>query len=153
MIKESEIDELFISLNGLRISHLFACHQAELSIESETDANHTRNPTDWNGAVNMTKKEEIDAFSSKIMHTQTKTLFLGSNIHVMIQVLKEGDGSHLPHGLSLMNTYTKMATGSKLVVVVVKNLTTTPITITKGVKITQVVAANAISQVGISTGS
>ena len=31
----------------------------------------------------MIKKEEIEAFLSKIIHTQTKTIFLGSNMHVM----------------------------------------------------------------------
>ena len=33
VIKESEIDELSVSLNGLRISYLLACHQAKLSVE------------------------------------------------------------------------------------------------------------------------
>ena len=45
-----------------------------------------------------------------------------------------------------------MATGSKQVAVMLKNLTATLITITKGVKITQVIAANAIPQVGVTSG-
>ena len=61
----------------------------------------------------MTKKEEIDGFSSKIMHAQTKTMFLGNNLHVMVQALEDGDGSCLPHRLSIMNAYTEMATGSE----------------------------------------
>ena len=76
-------------------------------------------------------------------------MFLGSNVHMMMQTLKDGDRPYLPHSLSIMNTYTEMTTGSKSVVVVVKNLTTALITITKGVKITGVMAANAISQVGV----
>ena len=36
MIKDSEIDELSVSLNRLRISYLLACHQAKLSIKRET---------------------------------------------------------------------------------------------------------------------
>ena len=35
IIKESEIDELSVSLNGLRISHLLAGHQAELSLKND----------------------------------------------------------------------------------------------------------------------
>ena len=62
-------------------------------------------------------------------------MFLGSNMHVMMQTLEDGDGPCLPHGLSIMNTYTEMTTGSKQVVVMVKNLTAAPVTITKGVKI------------------
>ena len=37
--------------------------------------------------------------------------------------------------------------------VVVKNLTTAPITIAKGVKVTEVIAANAIPQVGVAPGT
>ena len=78
-------------------------------------------------------------------------MFLGSNMPVMMHVMEEGDGPCLPHRLSVMNTYNEMATGSKAVVVVVKNLAATLITIAKGAKIAQVVAANAIPQVGIIT--
>ena len=56
---------------------------------------------------------------------------------------ERGDGPHLPHGLSVVNTYTKVISGSKWVAVVVKNLMATLITIAKGVKVAQVVAANA----------
>ena len=73
-----------------------------------------------------------------------KTMLLGNNMHVITQSLREGDGLHLPHGLSVMNMYTKVISGSKWVVVVVKNLMAVPITISKGVKVTQVVAANVM---------
>ena len=62
MIKESEIDELSASLNGLRISCLLACHQEKLSIGSEMAANQTMDPTDLDEAVKAIKKEEIDTF-------------------------------------------------------------------------------------------
>ena len=68
MMKEIKIDEFSASLNWLRISHLLACHQAELSIRSEATGTQTVDLTILNEAVKMTKKEEIDAFSSKIMH-------------------------------------------------------------------------------------
>ena len=100
----------------------------------------------------MINKEEIDAFSSRIIHVHTKTMFLGRNMHMMMQALEEGDSPSLPHRLSVMTSYPEMATGSKQVAVMVKNLTATLITITKGVKITQVVAANAKPQVGVSPG-
>ena len=122
MIKESEIDELSASLNGLRMSHLLACHQAKLSVGSKMTANKTMGLTDLNEAVKMIKKEEIEAFLSKIIHAQTKAIFLGSNMHMMMQILEGGDGPCLPHSLSVMNTYTEMTTRSKWVAVVVKNL-------------------------------
>ena len=34
-------------------------------------------------------------------------------MHVMTQALKGGDGPHLPHGLSVVNMYTKVISGSK----------------------------------------
>ena len=80
-------------------------------------------------------------------------MFLGSNMHVMMQALKEGTGSCLPHRLSIRNTYTEKATGNKRIVVLVKNLTTAPITITKGLNIAQVIAVNAIPQVGVTPGT
>ena len=68
MIKESEIDELSASLNGLRKSHLLACHQAEHSVRSEMPANQTIGLTDLDETVKAIKKEEIDAFWFKIIH-------------------------------------------------------------------------------------
>ena len=82
-------------------------------IQRETVANQTVDLTDLNKVVKMTKKEEVDAFSSKIIHGQMKTLLLGNNMHVVTQSLKGGDGPHLPHGLSVVNTYTEVISGSK----------------------------------------
>ena len=108
-------------------------------------------PTNLNEAVKTTKREEIDAFSSKIIHDQMKTMLLGSNMHVMTQTLRGGNGPHLPYGLSVVNTYTKGTTGSKCVVVVVKNLMAILITITKGIKVAQVVAVNVVPPVKLTS--
>ena len=48
MIKESEIDELLVSLNGSRIAWLLACQWAGLSIQRETVTNQTVDPTGLN---------------------------------------------------------------------------------------------------------
>ena len=79
-----------------------------------------------------------------------KTLLLGSNMHVMTQTLRGGNGPHLPHGLSVVNMYTKVTTGSKQVAVVVKNLMAILITIAKGIKVTQVVAKNIVPPVKLT---
>ena len=71
VIKESKIDDLSASLNGLRISPMLVCHQAELSLRSET-----MGLTDLNNAAKTIKKEKIEAFLSKITHAQTKNIFL-----------------------------------------------------------------------------
>ena len=153
MIKDSKIDELLASLNGLRISHLLACHQAEFSIKRESPADQTKDLANLNEAFKTTKREEIDAFSSKIIHGQIKTMLLDNNMHVMVQTLRGGDGLCFPHSLSIMNTYTELTTRSKWVAVVVKNLTATPITLTKGIKVTQVVAVNVVPLAEVVPGT
>ena len=104
VIKESEIDELLVFLHGSRITQLLACLQGGLLIWKETVTNKTMDPTDLNEVVKMTKKEEVDAFLSKIRHGLMKTLLLGNSMHVMTQSLKGGDGPYLPHGLRVVNT-------------------------------------------------
>ena len=139
MIKESEINELLASLNRLKMAQLLACQQAELLLKGEAAMHQAVDLTDLKEAVNMTKREEVDAFSSKIIHSWMKTLLLRNNMHVMTQVLKGGGGPHMPHGLSVVNTYTKLISRSKYITVVVKNLTTILITIAEGIKVTHVV--------------
>ena len=73
-----------------------------------------------------------------------ETMLLRNNKNVMTPIMKGGDGPYLPHSLSVVNMYTKVISGSKQVVVVVKNLMAIPITIAKGVKVTQVVAVNTV---------
>ena len=82
-----------------------------------------------------------------------KMMFLGSNMHMMMQMLEEDAGSGLPHSLSVMNAYTKMTTWNKRVAVVVKNQTTALITIAKGIKVTWVVATNVVPQVEVAPGT
>ena len=101
----------------------------------------------------MTKREEVDTFLSKIIYGWIKILLLGNNMQVMIQPLKGGDGHHLPHGLSVVNTYTKVISGSKHVEVVGENLMAILITIAKGVKVTQVVVVNVVPPVEIAPGA
>ena len=74
-----------------------------------------------------------------------KNVLFRNNMHMMTQVLRDGDRPHLPHNLSVVNTYTKMMT--KWVVVVVKNLPAILITITKGIKVTKVVVTNVVPPV------
>ena len=139
VIKESKIDELSAYLNGLRISCLIACHHAELSVRSEAAAKQTVDPTDLNEAVKTTN------------HTQANKKHALGRQHACNDADPEGgDGPHLPHGLIVMNTYTKVTAGSKWVAVVVKNLMAIPITIAKGIKVVQLVAVNAVPQVEVA---
>ena len=55
IIKECEIDELSVSLNGSRISHLLTWHQAELSLKNSATASPVPYLTDLNDAVKTIK--------------------------------------------------------------------------------------------------
>ena len=151
VIKESEINELSVSLNGLRMAWLLACWQVELSIKKKATMHQIVNLTDLNEVVKMTKKEEVDVFLSKIIHGQTKNPAPGKQHECNDSISERGDGPYLPHGLSVVNTYTKVISGSKQVVVVMKNLMATPITITKGIKATQVMVANMVPPVELAS--
>ena len=82
-----------------------------------------------------------------------KTMLQGNNIHVMTQALKGGDGSHLLQGLSVVNMYSEVISGSKQVAVEVKNLTAVLTTIDKGVKVTQVVTVNVVPPVELASST
>ena len=74
-------------------------------------------------------------------------MLLGNNMHKMMQTLMGEDGPCWPHSLSVMNTYTEVTTGSKWVAVIVKNLMDIPITMAKGIKVSQVVPVNAVPKI------
>ena len=57
VIKESKIDELSVSLNWSKISHMLAGCQAELSFKNDAAASPIPDPTDLNEAVKTTKWE------------------------------------------------------------------------------------------------
>ena len=69
----------------------------------------------------------------------------------MMLALCKGD-KPLPHGPAVENTYTKMTTGSKSVVVVVKNMTVAPIMLKKNTPVGREVAANAVPNAQIQLG-
>ena len=59
----------------------------------------------------------------------------------------------MPHGLIMANTYTEMTTGSRHAAVVIKNQTTVPIIIGKGIKVAKVVASNRVPPVVVMPGT
>ena len=147
VIKESKMDELPVSLNGLRISHLLAGHQVELSLQNNTTTSQIPGTNDLNEAVKTMKWEEI-AFLSKIVHGCTKTVLLGNNMYVMTQASEKGKEPCLP-----VNTYTEMTTGSRCLIIVIKNQMAVPIIIGKGIKVTLVVAANRVPLIEVMPGT
>ena len=117
------------------ISCLLAGYQAELSLRNDTTTSQTPDLTYLNKSVKAMKWEEIEAFLSKIVHGHRKTVLLSNNMYVITQAPEKGEEPCLPHGLSVVNTYTEMTTGSRHVTIVIKNQTAVLIIIGKGIKV------------------
>ena len=83
MIKESEIDELSVSLNGSRMAWLLACWQAELSIKEEAAMQQTVDQTDLKEAVKTIKKGRSRCFFVQDNTWPNETMLLRNNMHVM----------------------------------------------------------------------
>ena len=115
-MKESELNTLAIPLVNVWVTYL--------------PAGQPVNPTNMNKIVKAKRSEKIEAFSFKVIHAQTTTMFVGYNIQP------------LPHGLAVQNPYTEMVTGSKGTVVVVL----------KNAPVSRVAAANAIPNAQIQPG-
>ena len=90
---------------------------------------------------------------SKIVCGDAKTVLLGGNMYVMTQAPDRGEEPCLPHGLSMVNTYTEVAVGSRCIAIVIKNQTAAPIIIVKGIKVTWVVAVNRVPPVEVMPGT
>ena len=106
-----------------------------------------------NEAVKTIKWEEIEAFSSKIVHGHMKIVLWGNSMYRVTQVPEKGEEPCLPHNLSVVNAYTEMTTGSRHVAIVIKNQTAVPIVIGKSIKVTWVVTANRVPPAKVMPGA
>ena len=149
VIKESEIDELLIYLNGSRIDQLLACWQAGLWFRGKLSQTKLWIQLTW---MRWSKQQRRKKWRFFIQNNTwlNKTSAPGKQHACDDSISERGDGPYLPHGLCVVNTYIEVISGSKWVAVLVQNLLAIPITITKGVKVTQVVAANVVPPVEVT---
>ena len=150
-MRESELNVLATPWVNTWVTYLQACCRANTSLVAEEVANQVMDPTNLNKIVKTKKCEKVKAFSSKVIHAQTTTMFMGCKLHVMLYALCGGD-KPLPHGLAVHNMDTKTRTGSMSIVVVVMNLNATPIMLKKNAPLARVVAANAFPNAKIWPG-
>ena len=144
VIKESDLDALVTPWVNAKGTYLLSGHRVNTSLIDEKVTNQPMNLTDLNEIVKTKKREKIKAFSSKVIHAQTMTVFLGCNQHVMMHKLRY---------MALQSiTHIQMMTGSKSIVLVVRNLTAPPITLKRNAPVARVLAANAVTNAQIQTG-
>ena len=149
VIKEKEIDTCGMPWVNARVAYLLAVRQATAMIEDgnpeESDSN------DYGETVTTKEAETTDAFSSQVIHAETKTAHRGEGINMMTQALCIEDRS-LPQGLMVQNAYTELCGGSKNITVVVRNSTTYPQTLRKKTPVARAVAVTQIPELPVQIG-
>ena len=71
---------------------------------------------------------------------------MGHRLNVMTQAPYPEDKAELPNGLYVMRTYTELKDRSRMVSLVLRNLTAWPIHLPRGQVIGRVVAANTVPE-------
>ena len=94
VIKRSEIDKLSVSLNGSRISHLLACHWAELSIKSKTAVNHTMDLTNLMRLLRWLRRRKLMLFLQRSYMPELRTCSWATTC---IDDAGPGGGGWFPH--------------------------------------------------------
>ena len=152
VIKESKLNALTTPWVNAQVAYLLADNRANMSFIDEKVTNWPLDPTNLNEIMKIKRSEKIKGFLSKVIHAQTKIMFMGCNLHVMTHRLCKGN-KPVPHGLAVQNTYTEMTFGSKSIPVVVRNLTAIPILLKMNTPLATLVAANVVPNAQVLPGT
>ena len=151
VIREKEIDALATPWGNAHVAYLLAVWWVTTTLEDNKVATRGLDSTEYNEVVTTKGSKMIDAFSSRIIHTQTKITFASVRLNVMTHTLHAEEGS-LPQGLMIQNAYTEMCNDSKNVAVIVRKSTVYPQTLKKKVPVARVVAANWVPELQVWPG-
>ena len=149
VIKENEIDTLATPWVNALVAYLLAVRQVTAILEDDKLTIRVLDSTEYNEVVNTRGSEMIDAFLSRIIHTQMKTTFTGARLNVMTHALHAVEGS-LPQGLMIQN---EVCNGNKSVAVIVRNSMAYHQTLKKKIPVTRVVAAIWVSELQVWPGT
>ena len=134
------------------VAYLLVVRHATATVEDNKVATKVLDPTEYDEVVTTKGSKTIDAFSSKIIHAQMKTAFMGARLNVMTHALHDDEGP-LPQGLMIQNAYTKKHNGSKDIAIVVRNSTVYPQTLKKKIPVARLVAANWVLEPQMQPGT
>ena len=129
--------------NASMVHLLSVCRVTTMVVDNETT--ETASSNGYDEVVFMRNTETIDTFSSNVLPTKVEQNYIGECINIMTQVLWITDDS-LPQGLTIPNAYTELPTGSKNVVMVVRNSTAYPQMLQKKTPVARAVAATAVPE-------
>ena len=143
-IKESEIDRLSTPWARARTSSLLSrCGMATLdgagsALMEGAMASEDSADQEIDEPVLMRESIKLEPLQTEILKGKTKTQ-LGEITHVMVVPLKAGEvqrsgAQPLPPGLHVLHTHKRLKMGSNKVLVVVQNMSDSPIYLKKGVQ-------------------
>ena len=143
-LKESEID---------RLATLWACVRKSTLLQAATTwvaavrADVAMKPVDVTGykePIRLLTAEVVKHFETLVVKARTKITFMAGHLCCSTLAMDSKDGT-LPPRLIVTGAYTVMKWGSKMVPVVLRNTTGSPIHLRKGQKIAWVQATNEVT--------
>ena len=151
VMKEKEIDTLVTPWVNAQVAYLFAVQWTTAAVEDDEVVVGESNPNAYDEVVTTKDTETIDAFLSCIICVKMGTAHTGTGLKMMTQALCANDGS-LPWGLMIQNAYTELCSGSKNIIVVVRNSMAYPQTLRKKTLVVRAVVATHVSKLPMQTG-
>ena len=151
-LKESEIDKLATPWACVRKSTLL---RAATTRVAAVRADVTMKPIDITGyeeSVRLLAPEVVEPFETLVVKARTKIAFTAGCLCCSTLAMDSKDGT-LPPRLIVTGSYTVLKRGSKMVPVVLRNTTGSPITLRKGQKVARVQAANEVPHPHLKPGT
>ena len=154
VIRESEIDHLSIPWATARMAQLLSCQKSTAvltpgSAETQSEgASGGLKEVDVDELVTVMESVHLGLFQTEIIEGWVK-LLLGDTAHVMVTLLKVGEGEPrdsrpLPPGLHVLHAYTHLKSNSCKVSLVVRNTSNSHIFLKKEVPVARVVSASPV---------
>ena len=154
VIRESEIDHLFMPWATVRMVQLLSCQKSTAvlapgSAETQSEgASGGPQEVDVDELVMVREGVCLGLFQTEIIEEWVKPL-LGDTAHIMITPLRAGEGQPwearpLPPGLHVLHAYTHLKNGSGKVSLVVRNTSNSHIFLKKEVPVAQVMSASPV---------
>ena len=145
---QSAPKEWQVSQASYELANGFLMWLLHLEPEEWFPTNTEKNLVSLDEMVTLTSKCMVPAFESVIMHGQTQcTMMTDHCLNVMTQASYPHDMAGLSNRIYITQGYTDMKPGSHQVSIIICNMTSRPIHLPRGKKVTQVLASNAVPNV------
>ena len=149
-MKESEMANAPEEWQKAKSAYKFVYFAAQYEglVDAEKMPTKTRqNPVHLCEKVMLKKKYTIPAFSTQVVHCQTKwTMMIGYCLHFMTQAPYLEDEAHLPNGVYILKTHTELKDGSQNVTIILHSLMGKSVHLASGRVVARVLAANIIPE-------